>query len=358
MHKDKRNVGLDLYRLLAILYIFLFHSNIHLGCRYGFLTDYIHSAYFYMTAFFLLSGFTLYMGWNKRDLSSIKNMKSFYVRRLIGILPLYYAVSLLYLLFLSIETRFETLLLAPVELLGLQSVLSMFSVSHNGGTWFISCILICWLLYPFIQEITRQLSLRANLAAIAVMGFVLLYSPLPVGYFRMGEIYTNPFFRLLEFSIGALLCSLLPDIKRSARAHFLFSPWTFFVEYLLLIAGIKLILYRDITIGNITCWVALPMFMLQLVTLSGMELSAGTRLSRIGKALAYGSELGLAFFLAQFFVWKLTLRVLLYLGADSNLLRICVSFLLCLVIAVLLHELIEKPAKKALSKLPLFSTSK
>ena len=116
-------------------------------------------------------------------MSSIKNMKSFYVRRLIGILPLYYAVSLLYLLFLSIETRFETLLLAPVELLGLQSVLSMFSVSHNGGTWFISCILICWLLYPFIQEITRQLSLRANLAAIAVMGFVLLYSPLPVGYF-------------------------------------------------------------------------------------------------------------------------------------------------------------------------------
>jgi len=35
-----RNALLDLFRIALALLIFLFHSNCHLGCTYGILTDF------------------------------------------------------------------------------------------------------------------------------------------------------------------------------------------------------------------------------------------------------------------------------------------------------------------------------
>ena len=92
-----RLLGLDIYRILAALFIFLFHSNMHIGCSYGFLSGFVSMGAIYMTAFFLLSGFSLFLVWNKKDLNNIDTIKGFYLKRGIGILPLYYTVALLFI---------------------------------------------------------------------------------------------------------------------------------------------------------------------------------------------------------------------------------------------------------------------
>ena len=50
-HKPEHIVGLDIYRVLAVLFIFLFHSQIHLKCYYGIFNDFIKMGAIYMTAF-------------------------------------------------------------------------------------------------------------------------------------------------------------------------------------------------------------------------------------------------------------------------------------------------------------------
>lgn len=99
-------------------------------------------------------------------MGKLANIKLFYKKRYITILPIYYLVGTLYIIFFwgGTESLLENVILMPIEILGLQSVFtSIFSVSHNGGTWFVSCILLCYLIYPFAQEIIKQISLKSKI---------------------------------------------------------------------------------------------------------------------------------------------------------------------------------------------------
>ena len=344
-----RIVGLDLYRILAVLFIFLFHSNIHIQCQYGFLTPFINMGAIFMTAFFLLSGFSLYLTWSKRDLHDIYGIKSFYLKRMIGILPLYYAIAVLYIFLLGKETTIQNLLLAPTEILGIQSTFnSLFSVTHNGGTWFVSCILLCYLVYPFIQEITKQIKNKSKIFLICVLMIILLHSPIIVGYFKTSGIYSNPFFRVLEFTIGALLCSMMGDIRKSKLSKILFSWWAVIAEYVVLISGVTIALKIGIP-GDymLYSWVALPMFMLLIVSMVGLPFPKWMQNS---KMIRYLCEISYAFFFGQYFTWKTTLFIIERIEVDTNILRIVIGFVSCLIYTILLHEIIEKPITKLLKK--------
>lgn len=344
-----RLVGLDFYRILAVLFIFLFHSNIHIHCQYGFLTPFINMGAIYMTAFFLLSGFSLYLTWSKRDLHDIEGIKKFYLKRMIGILPLYYAIAVLYIFLLGKETPVQNLLIAPTEILGIQSTFNgLFSVTHNGGTWFVSCILLCYLVYPFIQEITKQIETKSKILLICVLVIILLHSPIVVGYFKTSGIYSNPFFRILEFTIGALLCSMMADIKESKISKILFSWWAVIVEYGILISGVTIALKIGIPRNYMLySWVALPMFMLLIVSMTGLSFPKWMQNSKI---IGYLCEISYAFFFAQYFTWKTTVFIIRKIGFDANILRIVIGFVSCSIYTILLHEIIEKPITKLLKK--------
>ena len=341
-----RYVGLDIYRLLSVAFVFMFHSHIHIQCDYGFLNDYINVSAIYMTAFFLLSGFVIYLSWNKRDLRDISVIRQFYMKRLINILPLYYVVAIVYILFLGKESMFENILLAPIELLGLQSSFSnFFPVTHNSGTWFISCILLCYLAYPFIQEIVKQLSPKAKLLSIAAGCFILGYSPLVVKHFQIETTYANPFYRLIEFSIGVIICSEMGSIKKSSVSKYLFSWYTIMFEYIVLLVGVSRMANLKTFVGDymLYSWIVLPMFSLNLITFAGMDF---TKEMMESKVLKYMCDISYAFFLMQLFVWKITLVVLRRIGMDNNIQRIIVSLIICTVLSILMHETVEKPVAK------------
>lgn len=57
----KERLGMiDVLRLVAVFIIFLFHSNIHIGCTYSILTPFISMGAIFMTAFFVISGFSIF----------------------------------------------------------------------------------------------------------------------------------------------------------------------------------------------------------------------------------------------------------------------------------------------------------
>ena len=94
--KSTRLIGLDLFRICLAILVFMFHSHIHvLKCDYGFLNAFVDMGAVAMTGFYLLSGYDLDFSSRKKNMTDIREIKRFYVKRLIAILPLYYVYALL-----------------------------------------------------------------------------------------------------------------------------------------------------------------------------------------------------------------------------------------------------------------------
>ena len=341
-----RAAGLDLFRVVAAVMVLLFHCNIHHGNDFGALTGFVSMGAVFMTAFFMLSGYVLFLTYKDKSLVLASALKHFYLKRVFGIFPLYLIVAALYVVTLGSESLFQNLVLLPIEVLGLQSVFStLFPVSHNGGTWFISCLLFAYLAFPLMQEIVKQMTTRTKWIVLAVCVAVLFWSPLVVHTFKTDSIYSNPFFRGLEFFIGVLLCSL--PIKASVAK--LLATWkAFVVEILLLVAGISIAIRLHVFVGNYMLydWIVIPLFAFMILTLAGLK---SPRLHN-SAVLRYASAASYAFFLAQTFNTEIEKWLFATCDIQNNVLQIAVSVALCAVMAVSLHELVEKPCAKMLKK--------
>ena len=336
---SQRAAGLDLFRVLAALMVLLFHCHIHHGSDFGVLTGFVSMGAIFMSAFFMLSGYVLFLTYREQPLVQMANLKRFYLKRLVGILPLYYVVALVYVLFLGQESAVQNLLLLPVEMLGLQSVFpALFQVSHNDGTWFISCLLLAYLAFPLMQEAVKQMSTRAKYVALGICTLALFWAPLVVHAFSAESIYANPFFRGLEFFIGVLLCSLPVKSK-------LWGTWkAFFVELIVLVGLVSAGVHLHFSVGNFMLydWVAVPVFACMMLTLARLK---SPRLQ--GSAvLRYMSAVTYAFFLVQAFNTEMERWIFFTLGIQNNAAMIVVSVVLCGLMAVALHHIVEKPCAR------------
>lgn len=340
---SQRMAGLDLFRVVAAIMVLLFHCNIHHDSSFGPLTGFVSMSAIFMTGFFMLSGFVLFRTYRERELFQMDSLKNFYLKRIFGIFPLYLFVAVLYVVTLGQESVFQNLVLLPIELLGLQTVFStLFPVSHNGGTWFISCLLFAYLAFPLMQEIVKQMTTRTKWMALAVCTAVLFWSPLVVHTFSTDSIYSNPFFRGLEFFIGVVLASLPVNAKW-------FATWKAFIaEVVLLIVGVSVAVKLDIFVGNYMLydWIAVPLFGSMALTLAGLK---SPRLQN-SKTIRYASAASYAFFLAQTFNTEIEQMLFSLCGVQSGLLKIVISLTLVSAMAVVLHEFVEKPSAKMLKK--------
>lgn len=181
-----------------------------------------------------------------------------------------------------------------------------------------------------------------------ILCFILLYSPIVVRLFGLGGIYSNPFFRILEFSCGVLLSSF--DVKEKFWKMFSWK-WMIVPEVILLIGGVSAVVQRNFAVGDymLYSWIALPLFTVMIITLSESWNMSGDAFV-IKKVLPYLSKISYAFFLAQFFTWPLMHKII-DLVSDDNLFKILVSFVITLIFSILLHEAVEVYGKRFVLKM-------
>lgn len=224
----------------------------------------------------------------------------------------------------------------------------MFSFSHNSGSWFISCILICYFLFPLLQIITKNISDRNRILLILLLGAILLWSPFVQHYFHLQKIYSNPFFRALEFSIGILVSQLNTTACPCKLILFLRKPFICIISLVGLIIGVSIARMNNIPADYMLySWVALPCFVSLMVSLG----SYNFRKLQNSKVIKYLSELSFCIFLGQFvYVWACCKYALEYVGCEANIIKIIVSFLLVFCIANILHFFVEVPSSKYLKQ--------
>lgn len=349
----QRVIGLDLLRVFLALLIFMFHSNLHvLKCDYGILNGFVHMGAIAMTGFFLLSGYAISYSSGHKDMADIKEIKLFYIKRLITILPLYYAWSLIAIVqnivMNGTSAAAEEIILFPIEALGIQSVFeTLRPFSHNGGSWFISCILMCYFAFPLLDILTKKLSHRNKMAIIIILSAILLYSPLVQRCFHLQTIYSNPFFRLLEFSIGMLVCQLNVNQQTDNKiVQFLRKPIICILSIIMLIAGVSVAYHIGVPADfMLYSWIALPCFVSLLVSLGYIRFEK----LQGSKTIQYLSNLSFSIFLSQIIaVWYAVKYILEYWGNENNTIKILISAIICFCIANFFHFCIEKPSAKYL----------
>lgn len=348
-----RAIGLDLMRISLALLIFAFHSRIHvLQCDYGLLNGFIDMGAIAMTGFFLLSGYALHLSYGKKDMSDIPSIRKFYIKRLIAILPLYYTWAIIKVVLHIFEkgtaAAIEETVLLPVESLGMQSwFATLFPFSHNSGSWFISCIMVCYFVFPLLDHLTRHLKQGSKKVLIVILSAVLLYSPFVQHYFDLPSLYDNPFFRVLEFTVGILVCQLNLSQSDSSRVIAMLRKHQIgLMSVICLVVGVMAArhfrLPADYMMYN--C-VALPCFVSLLFSLGHHKftLLAGW------KVIPYLSGLSFPFYLSQIAaVWSGVQYGLSYTGWDNNVMRILVSAFLCFGLANIFRYAIDCPIGKYL----------
>ena len=347
-----RLISLDIMRIALAFLIYLFHSHMHFNCDYYFFNDFVSLGAISMTGFFMLSGYCLHLSNFSKDLTKLPEIKIFYLNRFFTILPAYYFIALTYTIYGTAEglvTVKENVLLFLFETLCLQSTItSLFSYSHNSGTWFISCIMIMYLVYPFLQELLKQMSNKAKMCLAFILCVILLWAPFVVIVLGFGfvSLYANPFFRLLEFTIGVIIAQInyseesnkILNLLRTKESLLFILFFFFFAVTFSCRIGIPF----DYMLFN---WIAISCFIGIMIPLGYIEFK---KLQNT-KWLLYLSSISYAFFLCQIGpIWKYSGILCDLLGSRANILKIAVSFTYCFLGAILIHELIEKKSSKYL----------
>ena len=172
---------LNYMRIVSAFFVFLFHSNIHIGIHYGILNPFVSTGAIFMTVFFMLSGVSLAYNYAIKDLTCLNEYITFIKKRIISIYPAYIVLYILFVIKLLLThtmnlSVIQNFVVLPVELTLLQSVFgNSFDTLHNGGTWFVSCIFICYLLFPFLCRIILQMT-KKQIVSLCLFIFCILLS--------------------------------------------------------------------------------------------------------------------------------------------------------------------------------------
>ncbi len=343
-YNTKRMYGLDLLRICAMAVIFIGHSAMQIGCNYYCFAPLIYLRDIMMTLFFMLSGYVLYTNYRAINFFSFDNIREFWIKRGAAILPTYWLVSAGFIIFVGTDSIKTIVKLFPIEVLGLQTTLTtLFSISHNGGTWFVSCLLLSYFFYPYLQELIKGLSYRLKCSLTVLIAIVLTYIPFLVAWFGLVDIYDNPFYRGAEFIWGsclAAICLSKNEKKATGKGG---------VLVLLSIVLILVLLYNNCTINigayRLGLYEIFRYILLGVMVVGAAEMNMGVlaRVSILRCLISYLSGIAYEFFLAQFFTWKTSVLVFDLFSINRNILHIVISFIICLIYATMIHYLFTKP---------------
>lgn len=344
----QRIITLDILRIICALFIFMRHAHNSGGFSFGSSLNLLanDTTPMIMTLFFVLSGLSLALSnKNQNCILSMNNIKTFYLKRIISNIPVYYLIHILYYVCNYNTISFKQYLFyTPIELFGLQSIFShVIGVFHNGGTWFISCLIFCYIAYPLIHNfVMRMKSIIKTIVLLIFLTFLLIYLPLYNNFTESLSLYTNSFIRLFEFATGVVLARIVFDekiIKTIDNRKNILS--------IVILLAILVILILSFLNGSMFVKNNYIFFVIAIIFFSSIiRIDFG----KMSKIITYASSLTYSFFVFQLIIWPPSIKVVLWLSLDEWRYKAIIPVILLTLFCILVHEIYEKPIQKLLRK--------
>jgi peptidoglycan/LPS O-acetylase OafA/YrhL len=278
-------------------------------------------------------------------------VKTFYLKRVARIYPLYVLAILILLFFHFAIKRIDTstvLLRIPFEITGIQRWLYAGSFNYPG--WSVSCEVFFYLLFPLMAVYLR--GHRRGFAVLVWVYFMvsllitqqlamLLKSPLPFAAAKVvGGLYLNPVLLLSVFLFGMLAGRCF--MERS-------TPFfkNKFVNVAALVLSTAIILLTKYCLPN-GSWllkggVLAPVYFVFVMAITGFG-KAETKLFS-NKAFVFLGEASYAMYILQYPVYVFYTR---YVNEVKTASALGCFALVLILLSALAHVLIEKPAREAI----------
>ena len=182
--------------------------------------------------FFLLSGFTLSMGYGQRIDAGTFCFSHYLTRRLYRIYPLHLLCLALFLLLFRPDIDSRLLLNALL----LQSWIPepAYYFSYNAVSWFLSSLLPCYLLFPLACRYGNRLVLAVVLVCCLTAYWLVPYDKVNA------LLYVSPWMRFVDFFLGIMLFKLYHN-----RPNIALPVWTELLIVVLLVMTLWLHPYVD-----------------------------------------------------------------------------------------------------------------
>lgn len=346
----KRIFGLDIIRIILAFGVFLYHTNSNDRCYYGFLTPLINKLNYLMVPFFMLSGFVLYKRYQDDNLVDIKRYIYFIKKRLICIMPIYIFV-LLVIKISNSQNEASFYFSIPIEMLGLQSIFpsSLDNITPNAGTWFISCIVICYFLFPFLLKLVQQFENEKNIYffVFCIIIYCFAFSHIAGNI----KLYRNLFIRILEFFEGVLLAKFKINNKqrRVQIINIIFEIFAYIMLITLINSGLFSLPFNAVINEAVT----LLVFSYMIISFSTIKINKDIK---IVKNL---SEMSYYFYISQVLVYcnnSMHIKFMNFLKINlTNINKIIFSFIFCFAISMVLYEFDNRIIKKLINKIILYN---
>lgn len=208
---DKQLASIQMLRAIAALGVVVYHAQVMLHHNAGYVYQEHNTGAAGVDIFFIISGFIMYFT-NRNAFGKPGASGDFLLRRIIRIVPTYWAyTTLVTLLLIFLPQLFQDMKFGLPEAIG--SYLFLLFVNTNGQVgpnigvgWTLSFEMYFYLLFSLFLFFPRRL-LLIGLGTIFACGMIArqLFSEIPLE----GQLFTNPL--LLEFflgcCIGALTCN-------------------------------------------------------------------------------------------------------------------------------------------------------
>lgn len=295
-----------------------------------------------VSVFYVLSGLTLYLVYvekkEAREFLKIKSLKSFYVKRIFRIMPLFWVVITGAIVIYNLNpTPMEVFL----EYSGLFSLID-WDLGFSPGIWSIGNELVFYCLFPLLvlstlhQKYMTPVLLVTFTAAFVYFSF--FFIPSLGSLNEKWSWYKNPLNQVIYFFVGFLLGQI------GLRRHFSKTTGIAFFCF-----GLALFVFLPIDHHNFkhaTGWSRLLLSLASIVVCAGVFLLREIKLKPIHKMLSFLGGISYSLYLLHPLVFNLTKRVAQFMSAKgievNNIVFFFVFLTGTLISSFLVYEFIEK----------------
>lgn len=226
----------------------------------------------------------------------------------------------------------------PTEITLTFNTIAGFDYLTNSGTWFISSIFVCYLLFPYMQQCVRASkpkTLLSLLVIIYIIEGIPRYYPSKLGI--PNYLYTNTFFRILEFLFGVLEAKIFVSSLKVKNSKWNRISFWFCIVFLTVLIS-RITLYKNSLHSVRAEWPVFTMPIFALLLWSAAAYNGKIFVSVChSKIVQLFSKISYQFWIATFFT-TYVLDKCFYLESN-NIRRIILSLIINFVISLILYAI-------------------